>query len=445
MVFTQRNDHRAEPERSRLRHILIATPVMLAPILSIVSAKLALASLVLTTISVAVFASMRCEIKSPRFEWNGVTVSILAFAAYSALSALWSPVPATTLLSVLGLIVSFAMAYVCIVLSVGEHQQPAAHMAEGLWIGLFIASLYYVIDVATGQSIKMFVYNSLGLTPGNWLPKWAVWKDGKVVTIPPSDATRNAFALPLLLWAGLMAVEGVSNASLKLAVKLTLFVVVVVGVFLSPNDTAKLALIVGAAVFTIARISRRWSLPLIASACIAGTMLAVPIALSPAGSALERAAWLPANGSGRLAIWRFTAAETLKSPWIGVGANANSEMLKRIAGQKKDPANVSAANVRNLPRVPHPHNIYLQTWFELGFVGAALLTLFGCAILQRIGQLSDRVYPYGLATFSTAVMLAASSYGLWQFWFLAMFAWTACVFQIGRLVMVEENDPLFAL
>jgi len=82
----------------------------------------------------------------------------------------------------------------------------------------------------------------------------------------------------------------------------------------------------------------------------------------------------------------------------------------------------------------HAHNVYLQTWYELGLVGVTLLMLFGLSIVNAIKTLSLTVQPYAYATFTSAAVVAASSYGMWQIWFLAMFGYSVALFWVGRSV-----------
>ena len=105
---------------------------------------------------------------------------------------------------------------------------------------------------------------------------------------------------------------------------------------------------------------------------------------------------------------------------------------------RNDPAQAVTVPVGFVPAA-HAHNIYLQTWYELGVCGAALLSIFGLGILLRIGQLPERTFAFGLATFASGAMLASSSSGLWQLWFLAMFGWAGCAFQIGRQILERDN------
>ena len=83
----------------------------------------------------------------------------------------------------------------------------------------------------------------------------------------------------------------------------------------------------------------------------------------------------------------------------------------------------------------HAHNVFLQTWFELGLVGAVLLLLTGLAVLNKIAGLSERLQPFALASFTSVLALMSSSYGMWQNWFLALFALTPVFFAIGARLL----------
>jgi O-antigen ligase len=87
----------------------------------------------------------------------------------------------------------------------------------------------------------------------------------------------------------------------------------------------------------------------------------------------------------------------------------------------------------------HAHSVFLQTWFELGLVGATLLTLFGLALVQSIMALGAAVRPYALATFASTAVMAASSYGMWQYWYLAMFGLCAATFGVGARLLEDRT------
>ena len=69
----------------------------------------------------------------------------------------------------------------------------AAHMGEGLWIGLAVGLLYVSLEITSDQAIKMWVYNAFGLGPEDSQPaRYYTWADGRVIAISRDDLTRNA-------------------------------------------------------------------------------------------------------------------------------------------------------------------------------------------------------------------------------------------------------------
>jgi O-antigen ligase len=126
----------------------------------------------------------------------------------------------------------------------------------------------------------------------------------------------------------------------------------------------------------------------------------------------------------------------LKAPLLGVGARTTY-----LLGPKLEAA-VATEPDEAFPRTlsVHSHSVYLQTWFELGLVGATLLTLLGLAISQAIRSLARPIQPYAYATFVSAVVMAASSYGMWQTWFVSLFGITAAMFALGVALLTGRRS-----
>jgi O-antigen ligase len=165
----------------------------------------------------------------------------------------------------------------------------------------------------------------------------------------------------------------------------------------------------------------------------------LPAALLAHRFDLHNATWLEPSTRHRIIIWNFTAEQVLKRPLLGIGARSTY-----VLGPRLEKMGVPRSPDERLPRTlsTHSHSIYLQTWFELGAIGATLLTLFGLAILQAIRALSIPLQRYGYATFVSAAILAASSYGMWQIWFIAMFGLGAVFFALGAdLNLRREKAP----
>ena len=67
-------------------------------------------------------------------------------------------------------------------------------------------------------------------------------------------------------------------------------------------------------------------------------------------------------------------------------------------------------------------------------VEATLLALFGLSILSAIRSLTRAIQPYAYATFASVAAVAASSYGMWQIWFMALVGFCVVLFSLGRSV-----------
>jgi O-antigen ligase len=90
--------------------------------------------------------------------------------------------------------------------------------------------------------------------------------------------------------------------------------------------------------------------------------------------------------------------------------------------------------------IPHPHNIYLQTWYELGLVGAALLAAFGILLLARIARLNSVQRPFVFALFGVAAVQIGFSYNLWQTWFMCLFGFAAAMSAQGINILQNQSS-----
>jgi O-antigen ligase len=79
--------------------------------------------------------------------------------------------------------------------------------------------------------------------------------------------------------------------------------------------------------------------------------------------------------------------------------------------------------------VPHPHNVFLETWLELGAIGAILALGIGLAALWQMGFLPPLLQGGAYVLFTVSCTIGASGFDLWQTWLLTsyVFAWAAMV------------------
>ena len=62
--------------------------------------------------------------------------------------------------------------------------------------------------------------------------------------------------------------------------------------------------------------------------------------------------------------------------------------------------------------------MFLQTWYELGLIGAVLLALAGAALALRMLRLPKDTQPFAAASFAAFFGIAAFAWSIWQTWFM---------------------------
>ena len=157
---------------------------------------------------------------------------------------------------------------------------------------------------------------------------------------------------------------------------------------------------------------------LVAAGWIAVTALVVPLSLAAYSNNLQLSPELFNTAKARIIIWGYTAEQVLHKPLIGVGTNATGIIDQQRGTAKERPAGYASAEETRA----HPHNFYLQVWYELGAVGAVLFGLAGLAVLAAIRRLPGTLHPIALAQFTMTAAMIGSSYGLWQTWLQASIA-----------------------
>jgi O-antigen ligase len=357
-----------------------------------------------------------------------VTICFGALLLYAAASSLWAAYPAAALSKVLLLALLVFVARTTAGVIAAQGRPEVLRPAEGLWIGYVIGLAFYFVEAVTAEAVKLWLINSLHVDPELVAPAASLeWLDGLVVSINDKGLTRAATPITILFWPALMAALGAIARPWNRRFFVLIFILAIATVLASPQESSKVAIACGLAVFGLAWLSSRWALRVVAIAWVAACLAVLPAVLAIHRLDLQNAAWLQGTARHRLVIWNFTAEQTLKAPVLGIGAYMT--YLTGLDITAKTAREQDANFEKSLSR--HSHNVYLQTWFELGVVGALLLACAGVALLRRIGQLAAPVQPYALATFSSAATLLASSYGIWQTWYMALFALAPILLAVG--------------
>lgn len=413
----------SEPS-ARAWGIALGTTLLVTVVTLIVSAKtiqLTLPLLLLTALLAGFFQFSR-----PALRLAPVVLCLLVFLTYAGLSALWAPAPATSLLSAGSAVLIAAGAFMLQRLLRAAPLDAALHIAEGLWIGFAVGLVYALVETLSDQAIKIWAYNALGLKPGMLTPaRYFTWQDGRLIAVHSDDLKRNALAIPLILWPSLMTTRALSYAW-RTSVAAFLVLMSALVVFAEPGQTAKLALIVGSLAFVLARLAPRTALSGMMFVWILVCLGAIPTALLLHKLDLQNASWLQPSGQQRILIWNEIAHLALQSPFLGVGADMTYVLKPLLHETPKTAPDFAGYGI------PHPHNVYLQVWVELGLVGILLLTLMGISCLILIWRLSAAERPYACGLFAASATSIGASYGMWQIWFMSIFGFVLALYGFAR-------------
>lgn len=411
----------------------IPVVIAIATAMSLVSARLTAAALFIWLIVVAIEAVRTDRWQNLVPERGAVIFSLSAFLGFAFLSLLWAEAGSHAVAKLISVTAIGASALFISSWFGAETSENARAAAFGLAIGFAIGLVYLLIELSTGQAIQIAVYNTLNL-PRSWMQpeRHFFWKGDTLVGMEPSHINRSLAVASLLAFPAALSAYVCRQTRWSAALAAAIVPAAGFAAALSRHESSMAALVVGVIVFALAWVSALWAGRLLAAGWVVAIVAVVPLALLAGRGKLENIPWLHHSLAHRFIIWNYTAEETLKSPIIGIGA-----YMTYVLGpeRNKDAAPEPGEKYKKtLSR--HAHNAYLQTWYEMGAIGAALLLASGLSVLAAIRRLADRAQPFALATFATAATMLSSSYGIWQTWYLALFGLTA----VGLATAVRAMD-----
>ncbi|HXF55567.1 MAG TPA: O-antigen ligase family protein [Hyphomicrobiaceae bacterium] len=369
-------------------------------------------------------------------EGTGFTLfAALAFGLYLLLSVAWSADRSEAIGKVtLYFVFTGAVWIICSgARLMGE--RLLERLLTTLLIALAVGLFYLCFEELAGHWIKRELFR---LVPAIRLPeRHLIIANGEVEGVRAYASNRNMAALALMLWPMLLGAQSVLPPPWGRIAAWTMLATSALTIGLSEHDTSLVALPAGALVFLLARGWPRLSIGLLAAGWMTATLMVVPIVSAAYRDAsLHFATWLPHTARQRVILWGYTAEQVAKRPWLGVGIAATKSLDLR----RKDVEETPPGYVYPLRTGPHAHNIYLQTWYELGAIGALLLTWLGLAVLKAIAGLSRVLMPYALACFTTASIVGAFSWGMWQAWFMAAFGIAMALTAVSLAFAAHRRD-----
>jgi len=373
-----------------------------------------------------------------RFE--AVFVAVAAFAGWGLLSATWSLAPWHSLLKPAFLVLMLTAVWLAL-RGISTATRPVAHyLVEGALTAITIAYILVAFEILTGQLITRSLLTAFPSLYSNITKHVTVAADGSVLKVSIANLNRRTAILIWLLWPAIMLAIHDPNRCRRVVAYVSLGLGAAVILFYGTHQTSQLALLGGLVAYGIAsRFNRAAVLTAVTGLWTAVVMLAVPIALLVFHANLHQADWLFYSARHRVVIWGTAAEEVMRSPVIGIGADAT-----RVAMRKAVSNPAQAKLKRDLGQFEsgyanHTHNVYLQVWYELGAIGALLFLSIGLLTLRAIAKLQASAQPAAIAMFATTSLLIGFSYSMWQTWFMAALGLAITMFTIA---LRKRSDQL---
>lgn len=430
------------------RPALIAAGAALATLSCIAMPRVAPLVVVSITTPFAAHLLFRTADQLGAPSWKRLLLSPMTpFVAWALIACLWSANPEAAALKALFLGVLILHAFVLAGHIDAADAQLIAAAARGILIGFLIAGSYVVLEILTDDAITRFT-----LTHLPWLERELVADDGagirhsriregEIVSRSISHITRATTTLCLFLAPAALAAMLYTKGIARWLCYGAIVAMLAILLFHSDTDsqTAQLAAgvaLVSLAVALAAPKLARWG---IGAGFASLLFLAVPASIAMFSAELHKDPDLFRSARARIIIWNYTAEQILQNPILGVGTHSSGALHEEHAkeGIETPEGFIVAPTIQS-----HPHNVYLEVWYELGLIGALAFALLGFSLLRYSSFLPRRSEPFALAHFAACMTILAPSYSMWQSWFQAAIALSvlALLFVAGRTVGAEGEE-----
>lgn len=361
-------------------------------------------------------------------------IALAVFIFYLFINATWAPdrsagfAKAATVLGLAAAVFLIAASYA---FRTGDE---ARVLAKSALAGLLLGAVFLLIEISFDEPIMRFVNNHI-VQVFNAVPKKATVVNGEVTEVTPSVLNRNVTSLVFLLVPGLLFTLALP-ASRRRTGLVALLALTAISVLMSQSGTSVMAFFVGAIVLGLAALSLKSTRILLAAGWTIATLLAVPLGALPYDLGWQNWKWLPPESvAARFYIWKYTADKVSERPLTGIGIRGTRSLHVDIPIDPKKGRQTPYA----LRPGRHAHNIFLQTWLELGAIGAVLLLGVGLAGLWEIRTWPATLQTSACALFAVCCAIGVTGFDLWQTWLLASLAlaWASMLLAARLPALIE--------
>lgn len=359
----------------------------------------------------------------------------LVFAAYVLLSATWSADPPAGLGKAALLLGLILFTFAAVRAASALDKMTLCGAAVAFAAGALLGAVFIMVELVT--------YGIVTRTVVSWLPFLASRKhfdisDGVITELRLSKLDQNVNLAMFHLWPGLLALIGLASTRRTIAM-VVFFAVIAVVIAISNHDSSQVALIVSSLVVILAWKWRTFVIRALAVFWCAAFVLVIPANFAAYENGLHFATWLPKSARARIILWEYTAEQTLEHPLLGTGVDSTpllTNQQKATSARERPQGFVYPRTMGH-----HAHSIFLQTWSELGAVGALLLAVAGAAVALLIFLLPTAAQPFAAGAFAAFAVVGAFAWGMWQSWFMSAVALLPIYLRAASAAFTSQAEP----
>jgi O-antigen ligase len=286
--------------------------------------------------------------------------------------------------------------------------------ALGFVVGAVCAALYLLVELLSDGIFTRAAMNFTAVLKPTTAKHMEV-VDGKIVRLNLSEFNQNAAIVMLSFWPGVLILSALDAIPRRIALTALFAAALAVPIALSEHDSSQVALVLSAIVFALASV---WRLGIIRTLAVIWCLcfaLVIPLDRLAYQQGLHLVSWLPSSARARVIIWQYTAERALEHPWIGIGVNSTPAVKAMMKGPEDRPEGFVFKRTTG----QHAHDIFLQSWYEIGAIGVLLAAIAGALVALRIGLLPVFAQSYGAACFAVVLAIGAFAWSMWQTWFMS--------------------------
>jgi len=416
---------------------LIPILFFITPLLTGIVPRLGPLLLVILALVLTVAALRRGLPWRALLESNPAMTALAAVAAYAMLSAIWAAEPGEAL-SKGGILLAGALAVFAAASAIHSLDGTQKRRAALAFVaGALCAALFVTVEIATAGVLTRTAMNAIPvLRPDNLKRVWIV--DGRVADIGLAEFNQHVAMVAFQLWPGLLALSTWPDPRRTL-LSLLFVVALAVPIGLSQHDSSQIGLAASLLILPLAWFNARAVIRGLALVWCLSFALVLPLDVLAYKAELHLANWLPKSARARIIIWEYTVERVLERPLLGVGADSTPGAKADAPKRPEQPEGF----VQPRTTGHHAHNIFLQSWYELGLVGAVLMAIAGAAVILRMLLLPRLAQPYAAAAFTLLAVIAAFAWGMWQTWLMSAIGLLALyLLMAASLYQTPERENL---